>query len=147
MLLPQLNGVIKRKREEGMNWPGRRTFQIRWRHFFGMMGRVVRLLPNAHVPHRASNIVCLWTKLGVVETSTLALEIWEPFDFQVPSVPGWHWSRVIETFRPSPQDILEPGREQPITGDGSRVEGRSIVVLMSQKPSTHMDAGGAHPSG
>ena len=72
---------------------------------------------------------------------------WEPFDFQVPSVPGWHWSRVIATFRPSPQDIRGLGREQPIMGDRYRVEGRSIVVLMSQAPSTPMDAGGAHQSG
>jgi hypothetical protein len=31
------NEVIKRKQAEGMNWPGSRTFQIRWRHFFGIM--------------------------------------------------------------------------------------------------------------
>jgi hypothetical protein len=130
-----------------MNWPGSRTFPIRWRHFFGMMWRIVRWFPNDHVPHRASNIVWLRTTIGVVETSTWALEHWEPFDFQMPSVPGRHGGRVTETFRPSPQDILEPGREQLITGDCYRVEGRSIVVLMSQKPSTHMDAGGAHPSG
>jgi isoamylase len=55
---------------------------------------------------------------------------WEPFDFQLPSVPGRRGGRMIETFRPSPQDILEPGREQPITGARYRVEGRSIVVLM-----------------
>jgi hypothetical protein len=61
---------------------------------------------------------------------------WELFDFQVLSVPGRHWSCVIETFRPSPQDILEPGREQPIMGDSYSVEGRSIVVLMPQEPST-----------
>ena len=61
---------------------------------------------------------------------------WGLFDFQVPSVPARHWSRVIETFRPSPQDILAPGREQPIMGDRYRIEGRSIVVMMSQEPST-----------
>jgi hypothetical protein len=27
------NEVIKRKQEEGMNWPGSRTFQISWRRF------------------------------------------------------------------------------------------------------------------
>jgi hypothetical protein len=53
---------------------------------------------------------------------------------------------VTETFRSSPQHILEPGRELSITGDRDRVEGRSIVVLMSQEPSTHMDAGGTHPT-
>jgi isoamylase len=48
---------------------------------------------------------------------------WEPLDFQVPSAPGQQWGLAIDTFRPSPQDILEPGREQPITGDRYRVEG------------------------
>jgi hypothetical protein len=39
---------------------------------------------------------------------------WEPFDFQVPSVPGRHRGHVIAAFRPSPQSILEAGREQPM---------------------------------
>jgi hypothetical protein len=89
----------------------------------------------------------LRTNIGIIETSTWALEHEEPFDVQVPSVPGRQWGRVTETSRPSPQDILEPGREQPIAGDRDRIEGRSLVGLMSQEPSTPMDAGGAPPSG
>jgi hypothetical protein len=60
-----------------MNWPGSRTFQIRWRHFLGMMWRVMRLYPNDHVQHRASNILFMRTKIDVVETYTLALETGE----------------------------------------------------------------------
>jgi hypothetical protein len=50
------NEIIKRKQEEGMHWPGSRAFQGGWRHFLGMMGHVVRLLPNNHVPRRAASI-------------------------------------------------------------------------------------------
>jgi hypothetical protein len=69
--------LMKGKQEGGMNWPGSRTFQIRWRHFFGMMWRVMRLFPNDHVQHRASNILFMQTKIDVVETYTLALETGE----------------------------------------------------------------------
>jgi hypothetical protein len=115
--------------------------------FFGMMWRVVRWFPHVHGPHRAATIRCSRTKIGVVETSTWALEHWEPFDVQMPPAPGRHGGRLTEMFRPSPQDILEPGREPSITSDRDRVEGRSLIGLMSREPSTPMDAGGAHPSG
>jgi pullulanase/glycogen debranching enzyme len=72
---------------------------------------------------------------------------WQPLTFQVPSVPGRQWGRVIETLRPSPQDLLEPGRERPITGHRSHVKGRSLVVLMPQAPSTPIDARGASQFG
>jgi glycogen operon protein len=57
---------------------------------------------------------------------------WEALDFEVPSVLGRRWYRVVDTARPSPEDIVEPARHVPIEGQKVRVEGRSIVVLLSR---------------
>jgi len=53
-------------------------------------------------------------------------------DFEVPIVPGRRWYRFLDTARPSPEDIVEAARQLPIEGDRVRVEGRSVLVLLSQ---------------
>jgi glycogen operon protein len=53
-------------------------------------------------------------------------------DFEIPAVAGRQWHLVVDTARPSPQDIAEPGEEQPIAGQRLHVEGRSVVVLLSR---------------
>jgi glycogen operon protein len=57
---------------------------------------------------------------------------WDDLDFEVPSVPGRRWYRVVDTARPSPEDIVETARQVPIAGDHVRVESRSVVVLLSR---------------
>ena len=42
---------------------------------------------------------------------------WEDHSFTVPEGQASEWRRVVDTARPSPEDIVEPGNE-PITGDG-----------------------------
>jgi hypothetical protein len=37
----------------------------------------------------------------------------------------------MDTARPSPEDIVETSRQVPIEGYQVRVEGRSVVVLLS----------------
>jgi isoamylase len=47
---------------------------------------------------------------------------------------GQHWARIIDTSKPSPNDILEPGQEEQLIGSSYYlVESRTIVVLMSQR--------------
>ena len=53
-------------------------------------------------------------------------------DFEVPAVKGRQWHLAVDTARPSPADILDPGRETPLAGPRVRVEGRSVVVLLSK---------------
>jgi glycogen operon protein len=53
-------------------------------------------------------------------------------DFEVPAVEGRQWHMVVDTARPSPLDIAEPGQEKPIAGPRMHVEGRSVVVLLSR---------------
>jgi glycogen operon protein len=56
---------------------------------------------------------------------------WDALDFEVPIVPGRRWYRFVDTARPSPEDIVEDGRRVPIKGDRVRVEGRSVLLLLS----------------
>jgi glycogen operon protein len=57
---------------------------------------------------------------------------WEALEFELPAVPGRNWFRVVDTAQPSPDDILEPTQEAAIKGDRSKVESRSVVVLLSK---------------
>jgi glycogen operon protein len=57
---------------------------------------------------------------------------WEGLDFEVPNVPGRRWYRAVDTARPSPEDIVETVRQVPIDGKHVRVEGRSVLVLLSR---------------
>ena len=57
---------------------------------------------------------------------------WDAHDFEVPVVSGRHWYGIVDTSRPSPDDIVETARQVPIKGDSVRVEGRSVVVLISR---------------
>jgi glycogen operon protein len=57
---------------------------------------------------------------------------WDALDFEVPTVPGRRWYRIVDTARPSPEDIVETDRQVPIEGQQVRVEGRSVVVLLSR---------------
>ena len=50
--------------------------------------------------------------------------------FALPPLPApQHWRRIIDTARPSPDDIAEAGREARLTTAHYRVEARAIVVL------------------
>jgi glycogen operon protein len=54
---------------------------------------------------------------------------WEPLEFQLPVVPTRNWHRVVDTARPSPEDILLPGDEVPLVEHAYRAEGRSVVIF------------------
>jgi glycogen operon protein len=57
---------------------------------------------------------------------------WDALEFELPIVPGRRWFRVVDTARPSPEDIVEPTRQVAIEGDKIRIDGRSVVVLLSR---------------
>ena len=54
--------------------------------------------------------------------------------FTVAPVPPGRttWYRAVDTARPAPDDLAEPGNEPPIAGPTCRVEGRSMVALLSR---------------
>jgi glycogen operon protein len=57
---------------------------------------------------------------------------WDALDFEVPVVPGRRWYRFLDTARPSPEDIVETATQVAIEGQHVRVEGRSVLVLLSR---------------
>jgi glycogen operon protein len=56
---------------------------------------------------------------------------WDALDFEVPIVPARRWRRLVDTAQPSPEDIVEAAHQEPIEGDRVRVEGRSVLILLS----------------
>lgn len=62
----------------------------------------------------------------------MANMFWEPLSFALPEAGGRQWHIAIDTARPAPQDIRQPGQEVPVNSDRLTVEGRSIVVLVSK---------------
>jgi isoamylase len=57
---------------------------------------------------------------------------WEALDFEVPAVPGRCWCLAVDTAKPSPHEIADPGSEPAVSGNTHRVEGRSVVVLVNR---------------
>jgi glycogen operon protein len=56
---------------------------------------------------------------------------WDALDFEMPIVPGRRWWRLVDTARPSPEDIVEDVRQAPLEKVRVRVEGRSVLILLS----------------
>jgi len=56
-----------------------------------------------------------------------------PHDFAVPRDGEGRWLVFADTAKASPADIAEPGQEPPFEGERCTVEGRSIVILVSQE--------------
>jgi glycogen operon protein len=55
---------------------------------------------------------------------------WDALDFEVPIVPGRRWRRLVDTARPSPEDIVEDVHQAPLEKDRVRVEGRSVLIIV-----------------
>jgi isoamylase len=54
-------------------------------------------------------------------------------DFAVPREGDKQWAVFADTARESPDDIAEFGQERPFEGERCTVDGRSIVILVSQE--------------
>jgi glycogen operon protein len=59
---------------------------------------------------------------------------WGPLEFELPPVPGADhrlWRRWIDTFRESPDDIVDWDRSPVVAGDRYRAGPRSVIVLFT----------------
>jgi isoamylase len=54
---------------------------------------------------------------------------WEPVRFHIQEGRADDWTRIVDTSRPSPEDIVEPGVERPVGSLDYEVAPRSVVVL------------------
>jgi glycogen operon protein len=113
--------IAFRKRHPGI---GRRRFwrqDVRW---YGTQGGVdmnpwSRTL--AYCLHGAS--------AGDQDLYVMINAYWEPLDFAIQEGAPGTWSRAVDTFQVSPDDISPPGSEPTVPGTSYRVGPRSIVVL------------------
>jgi isoamylase len=58
---------------------------------------------------------------------------WEDHDFTVQAGKHSDWRRVVDTAKPSPQDIVEPGTETKLESAKYKVKARSLVVLRREQ--------------
>ena len=58
---------------------------------------------------------------------------WEDHSFTVPEGQASEWRRVVDTARPSPEDIVEPGSEPVLETASYTVRARSVVVLRREQ--------------
>jgi glycogen operon protein len=59
---------------------------------------------------------------------------WEDLSFELPLRPSDKpWLRAVDTAQASPQDIAEPGLEQPVTQPTYLVRARSVVILVGHQ--------------
>jgi glycogen operon protein len=59
---------------------------------------------------------------------------WEKHTFTVQEGRPTDWRRVVDTARPSPEDIAEPGTEASLASLDYELSPRSVVVLTRQHP-------------
>jgi len=65
---------------------------------------------------------------------------WEALDFELPTLGNWAtagqtgWRRVLDTARPSPQDLLFGSDAVEVTGPQLRVAPRSVAMLVCGAP-------------
>jgi isoamylase len=57
---------------------------------------------------------------------------WKDHNFTIPSGMTLKWHRVVDTSLPSPDDILEPGKEPELETFVYNVRARSVVVLLNR---------------
>lgn len=58
---------------------------------------------------------------------------WEPAKFDLPQIPGYTWTRVVDTALPCPEDIADEGREAPLLDPVSyTVAGRATILLLAK---------------
>jgi glycogen operon protein len=58
---------------------------------------------------------------------------WEDRTFTVQEGAPKEWRRVVDTARPSPEDIVEPGKEPKLESASYPVRARSVVVLRKER--------------
>lgn len=69
---------------------------------------------------------------GEVDVHVMLNMYWEERNFEIPSIEGREWYKIVDTAEPSPMDFVEPGQETVVSDDVCFVKDRSVVVLISK---------------
>jgi glycogen operon protein len=57
---------------------------------------------------------------------------WEPATFELPSGSN-SWRRIIDTYRPSPDDICDLDKAPVVRANKYKTQPRSVVLLLSER--------------
>ncbi|ARV57301.1 glycogen debranching enzyme GlgX [Nostocales cyanobacterium HT-58-2] len=87
--------------------------------------------PGWHDPHSRVLSFTLGGSNGESDIHVMLNMYWETISFELPVVKGRQWYKVVDTAEPSPQDIVEPGKEILVAQNFFPVKNRSVVVLVS----------------
>jgi len=109
------SGEINERGLADVSWHGTKLFSPGWED------------PNAR-----SLAFTLGGLEGNADIHVMLNMYWEALDFEIPSLEGREWYKVIDTAESSPRDIVEPGQEAMVSGNVCLVQGRSVVVLISK---------------
>jgi glycogen operon protein len=71
-------------------------------------------------------------RLGEGDLYVMINAFWQPVLFRVQEGDVREWRRFIDTSRPSPDDIVEPGKEELLGSLNYKLAPRSIAVLVRQ---------------
>jgi glycogen operon protein len=87
--------------------------------------------PGWHDPHARVLAFTLGGFGGEADIHVMMNMYWEPLTFDLPLVGDRRWHRAVDTSLASPEDIAADGRDVPVNENKYVVNGRSIVVLIS----------------
>ncbi|BAZ47625.1 glycogen debranching enzyme GlgX [Nostoc sp. NIES-4103] len=88
--------------------------------------------PGWHDPHARVLAFTLGGFEGEADIHVMLNMYWKDLDFEIPSIEGRRWYKVVDTALPSTMDIVEPGEETVVSGNVYSVKERSIIVLLSK---------------
>ena len=82
--------------------------------------------------HGASPTRCAAPRSGDGDLFVMINGHWEDHAFTLPDGNGRAWRRVVDTARPTPDDIVEPGHEAALDSGHYMVRARSVVVCLGE---------------
>jgi isoamylase len=115
----------------------RRTHPVLRREHFYTDAEIKWYAPNGALPEwedpRQKCFACLIPGQAEPDLFLLFNADSHPVDFSIPASPaGKIWRLAVDTSRPAPDDLFDPGKEPSMQGQTSlRLESRSSVILLT----------------
>lgn len=109
------SGEVNERSQADVSWHGCKLFSPGWQD-----------------PSASSLAFTMGAFEGEADIHVMLNMYWEDLDFEIPSIEGREWYKVVDTAEPSPMDIVESGQEAMVSGNVCLVKGRSVVVLISK---------------
>ncbi len=114
------NGQVNRRGVADISWHGCRLYSPGWSD---PSSRVLAFTMGGFGEEGSPEDVDIHVMLNME---------WDDLDFDLPSINGRQWYRVVDTALPSPDDIVGTEQAPLISGNTYRLQKHSVVVLISR---------------